>query len=86
MEYLCEFTIESIKRQRNCSISGEIHLLPVRTTKQAKIRKNQGRSHLYLLRIDTAVSQSKFLTCDPVVHSLRFNEKRSSCKIFQKKR
>ena len=27
MEYLCDFIIESIKRQRNCSISGEIHLL-----------------------------------------------------------
>ena len=50
MEYLCGFIIESIKRQRNCSNSGEIHLLPVRTIKQAKIRKKQGRSHLYLLK------------------------------------
>ena len=39
------------------------------------------------LRKKSAVSQSfsKFLTCDPVVHSPQFNQKRSSCKIFQKK-
>ena len=43
MEYLCGFIIESIKRQRNCSNSGEIHLLPVRTIKQAKIRKKTGK-------------------------------------------
>ena len=35
----------------------------------------------------SAVNQSfrKFLTCDPVVHSPQFNQKWSSCKIFQKK-
>ena len=39
------------------------------------------------LRKKSAVNQSfsKFLTCDPVVHSPQFNQKRSSCKIFQKK-
>ena len=38
------------------------------------------------LRKKSAVNQSKFLTCDPVVHSPQFNQKQSSCKIFQKKR
>ena len=38
------------------------------------------------LRKKSAVNQSKFLTCDPVVHRPQFNQKRSSCKIFQKKR
>ena len=42
--------IHRIKRQRNCSISGEINLLLVRTVKQAKIRKNQGKIHLYPLK------------------------------------
>ena len=45
------------------------------TSKISCLQKNN-------LRKKPAVSQSKFLTCDPVVHSLRFNEKRSSCKIF----
>ena len=31
--------LQSIKRQRNCSISGEIHFLLVRTIKEAKTRK-----------------------------------------------
>ena len=34
------------------------------------------------LRKKSVVNQSKFLTCNPVVHSPRFNQKRSSCKIF----
>ena len=39
------------------------------------------------LRKKSAVNQSfsKFLTCEPVVHSPQFNQKRSSCKIFQRK-
>ena len=39
------------------------------------------------LRKNSAVNQScsKFLTCEPVVHSPQFNQKRSSCNIFQKK-
>ena len=50
MEYLCGFIIEFIKRQRNCIILGEIYPLPVRTIKQAKIRKNNGRNHLCPLK------------------------------------
>ena len=42
--------VKFLKRQRNCNISGEIHLLLVRTIKQVKIRKNQGRIHLYPLK------------------------------------
>ena len=55
MQHLCGFVIESIKRQRNCSISGKIDLLPIRTIKQAKKRKirdrkNQGRGQVYPLK------------------------------------
>ena len=38
------------RRQRNCIILGEIHPLLARTIKQAKTRKNKGRSHLYPLK------------------------------------
>ena len=39
------------------------------------------------LRKRAVVNQSfsKFLTCNPVVHSTQFNQKWSSCNIFQKK-
>ena len=33
--------VKFLKRQRNCNISGEIHLLLVRTIKQVKIRKSR---------------------------------------------
>ena len=66
MEYLCGFIIKSIKRQKNCSISGEIHLLPVRTTKQAKISKKSGKKpslsienclFLTLIRLDVGLTK-----------------------------
>ena len=38
------------KKAQKCNISGEIHLLLLRTIKQVKIIKNEGRSHLYPLK------------------------------------
>ena len=77
MEYLCGFIIESLKRQRNCSISGEVHLLPVRNITQAKKKLGKKPSlsienclFLTFIRLRVGLTETDLAFCFQVSQSL----------------